>query len=133
MIPGLNPANRPRLTENQHSLLALMLRSSGINVLILVISTLNAALVARLLGVEGRGHLFLLFLPLYFAPLISNLGLHRLAVYLGKREQSQAMVLHLAVIAVASTALALLWCVIYPLFIADKYTALNLYGGDLVP
>lgn len=123
---ALNPPTRAGTPEGNRPLLALMLRSSGINVLILVVSTLNAALVARLLGVEGRGHLFLLFLPLYFAPLISNLGLHRLAVYLGKREQSQAMALHLSVIAVASTAFAVLWCLIYPLFIADKYTSLNL-------
>lgn len=124
--PGKSPTNDATLTKGNRSLLALMLRSSGINVLIVVASTLNAALVARLLGVDGRGHLFLLFLPLYFAPLISNLGLHRLAVYLGKRDQSQAMAVHLSIIAVTSTAFAIIWCLVYPLFIADKYTALNL-------
>ncbi|WP_165856316.1 lipopolysaccharide biosynthesis protein [Marinobacter sp. JSM 1782161] len=125
-------SNEPNATtaENKaasggRSLIGLMLRSSSVNVLIVVISTLNAALVARILGVEGRGHLFLLFLPMYFAPLGCNLGLHRLAIYLGKREQRQAAAVHLAIGAAAATVFAVIWCLIFPFYIEPKYTSLN--------
>lgn len=119
-------AATPRSGVSSRSLIPLMLRSSTINILIVLVSTLNAALVARILGVEGRGHLFLLFLPLYFAPLVCNLGIQRLAVYLAKREHTQALRPHLLVVAGTGALFALIWCGIYPFYIADKYTTLDL-------
>ncbi len=95
-------------------------RSTLILLVGVLLSVLNTAVLARILGVEGRADFYFLFLPLYFAPSICSQGFGQVSIYLGKKEKVQNLLAHAKSILKASLLYSFLW-LIGALFISDGY------------
>lgn len=100
-------------------MLKTLLRSNIFLVFSVGILTLNSAIMARMLGVDGRADFYYLFLPLYFAPAICGGGAAQLGIYISKKNSEQCLSYSLLRIAKNSFGFSIAWSFVFITFFID--------------